>query len=208
MKKYSVIVFDLGNVLLPFDYSVMIKRFDQVEKGLGQKFAAYYRDNYDIHRRFERGEYSVDEFTEIMLAVLDHKISKDDFYEMYSDIFTVNEELVASLPELKKNFRLVLLSNTNAIHQKYGWGRYHFLKHFDKLILSHEVGAVKPEEEIYKAVEVFTQKKAQEHFYVDDIMEYISAAKALGWEAVQFMGNKELFEEFDKQGIKWRSETA
>lgn len=142
MKKYSVIVFDLGNVLLPFDYNVIIKGFDQIQSGLGSKFASYYKTNYDVHRKFERGEYSVEDFTEIMLTVLDHKVSREDFYKIYSEIFTVNKKLVAVLPELKKNFRLVLLSNTNAIHQKYGWGGYEFLKYFDKLVLSHEVGAV------------------------------------------------------------------
>ncbi len=202
MKKYSVIVFDLGNVLLPFDYNVVMKGFDQIEKGLGSKFFEYYRDNYEVHRRFERGEYSVDEFTEIMLTVLEHKVSRETFYEIYSNIFTINEELTAALPELKKNFRLVLLSNTNAIHQKYGWERYDFLRHFDKLILSHEVGAVKPEEKIYRAVEAFTQRPSHEHIYIDDILEYVLAARALGWEAVQFVGNEKLFEEFKKRGIK------
>lgn len=201
MKKYSVIVFDLGNVLLPFDYNNVIRGFDRIEKGLGSKFAAYFKDNYEVHRKFERGEYSVDDFTEIMLTVLDHKVSKESFYEIYSNIFKVNEKLVAALPGLKKNFRLVLLSNTNAIHQKYGWGRYDFLKYFDKLILSHEVSSVKPETEIYKAVEAFTQKSPHEHFYVDDILEYVSAARALGWDGIQFVGNEELFQELGKRGI-------
>jgi len=201
MKKYSVIVFDLGNVLLPFDYNDVIKGFDQIEEGLGLKFASYYKDNYDVHRKFERGEYTVENFTEIMLDVLDHKVSKDSFYKIYSDIFTVNHGLVATLPLLKKNYQLVLLSNTNAIHQKYGWGNSEFLKYFDKLILSHEVGAVKPETKIYKAVEAFTQKPPQEHLYVDDILEYVSAAKELDWDAVQFTGNEELFEELKKRGI-------
>jgi putative hydrolase of the HAD superfamily len=201
MNKYSVIVFDLGNVLLPFDYNVIISKFDRIERGLGSKFAAYYKDNYNVHRRFERGEFTPDKFVEIMLDVLDHKMSGEAFCEAYSKIFTVNEKLVAALPVLKKNCQLVLLSNTNAIHQKFGWGAYEFLKLFDKLILSHEVHAVKPEKEIYEAVESFTQKSPQEHFYVDDVPEYVAAARKLGWDAVQFVGNKRLFEEFKKREL-------
>ncbi len=203
MKKYSAIVFDLGNVLLPFDYNIVIAGFEQIEKGLGTKFATYYRDNYAVHRKFERGEYSLDDFTEMMLNVLDGKVGRESFHEIYSNIFSVNEELVSALPGLKENFQLVLLSNTNAIHQKYGWERYDFLRYFDKLILSHEVGAVKPEAKIYKAVEEYTRKPPGEHFYVDDILEYVSAARELGWEAVQFSGNERLFEEFSKRGISW-----
>jgi glucose-1-phosphatase len=203
MRKYSVIVFDLGNVLLPFDYNVVINGFDQVKTGLGSKFANYYKNNYEVHRKFERGEYTVDDFTEIMLDVLDHEVSKESFYDIYSNIFTVNERLVSVLPALKRNYQLVLLSNTNAIHKKYGWGNYEFLKYFDELVLSHEVGAVKPDARIYRAVEAFTQKPHQEHFYTDDILEYISAAHKLGWDAVQFVGNEGLFGEFDKREIRW-----
>ncbi|MFZ1080393.1 MAG: HAD family phosphatase [Candidatus Kryptoniota bacterium] len=204
-QEHTIIVFDLGNVLLPFDYRKMIERFEQIEVGLGKKFADFYKTHYDVHRKFERGEYSVEEFTEILLNVLEHKISNETFYEIYSKIFSVNEELVAAMPALKRNYGLVLLSNTNAIHQKYGWERYEFLEYFDKLILSHEVGAVKPETKIYKAVEAFTRKPSQEHFYIDDILEYISAAKKLGWDAVQFVGNEKLFEEFTKHGIVYHS---
>ncbi len=206
--KYSVIVFDLGNVLLPFDYSDVIKGFNQIEEGLGMKFASYYRNNYEVHRKFERGEYTVEKFTEIMLDVLDRKMSKDVFYKVYSQIFTVNDKLVAVLPALKRNYRLVLLSNTNAIHQEYGWKNYGFLKYFDKMVLSHEVGAVKPETEIYKTVEAFTKKAPQEHLYIDDILEYVSAARGLGWDAVQFVGNENLFDEFRKRGILFESNSV
>jgi len=54
-------------------------------------------------------------------------------------------DVVALLPEIKKNYKLYLVSNTNSIHQKYGYQHYEFLKIFDKLFLSHEVGFVKPE---------------------------------------------------------------
>ncbi len=200
-RKYSVIVFDLGNVLLPFDYKIIIGKLEKVKKGLGEKFATFYRDNYEIHRRFERGEMSVDEFTEIILDVLENEVRKEDFFEIYSKVFTVNEKLVEKLPVLKKNYKLVLLSNTNAIHQRYGWQENQFIKFFDKLILSHEVGAVKPEEKIYRAVEAFTGAPPSEHFYIDDISEYVEGGKRAGWDAVQFVGNEELFKEFEKRGI-------
>lgn len=202
-QKYSVIVSDLGNVLLPFDYKNIIQRLDGVEKGLGEKFVLFYKENYDIHRRYERGDMSSEEFTDVMLDVIDHRVSREEFFDIYSKIFTVNTDLVAVLPVLKKQYRLVLLSNTNGIHQRYGWQDNEFLKNFDKLVLSHEVGAVKPEEKIYRAVEEFTQAPSAEHFYIDDIADYVAGARKIGWDAVQFVGNKDLFAEFDRRGIKW-----
>ena len=202
-QKYSAIVFDLGNVLLPFDYSIILDNFEKVRSGLGKNFADFYKSNYGVHRKFERGDLSEEKFTDTMLNVLDHEVTKQEFYRIYSEIFTVNEELVGKLPILKRKYELVLLSNTNSIHQKYGWGSYSFLSNFDKLVLSHEVLAVKPEEKIYRAVEAFTSVPSDEHFYIDDVLEYVNAAKTLGWHAAQFVGNDALFGEFRRRGIRF-----
>jgi len=185
-RKYSVIVFDLGNVLIPFDYNILIGKFNGIEPGLGIKFIKYYRSNYSIHRDFERGFISEKEFISKMLSVIDNRIDAKTFCKYYADIFKENEEVVSLLPILKNNYKLFLLSNTDSIHQKYGWQQYDFLKHFDKLILSHETGAVKPEEKIYLAVEEASGYPAEEHIFIDDVEEYVNAAKKFGWDGIHF----------------------
>lgn len=186
-RKYSAVVFDLGNVLIPFDYSIIIKKLNEVEDGLGESFYKKYQTDYHVHRQLETWELSTEEFLDIMMEWTNHKITKENFCEIYSNIFTVNENVVSLLPELKKKYKLVLLSNTNYIHQKYGWEKYEFLKYFDKLILSHEVGAIKPQEKIYRTVEAFTQLPSEEHIFIDDVLEYVEGAKKCGWDAVQFL---------------------
>ena len=190
--QYSAIVFDLGNVLLPFDYNFAINELNKIEKGLGDKFIEFYNSNYQFHRDFESSKISELSFINKMLEVVGHKIDPDTFCKLFSEIFTLNEDMVSLLPVLKKNYKLFLLSNTNSIHQKYGWQKYEFLKYFDQLILSHEVGAIKPEEKIYKAVENASGYPAKEHFYIDDIQEYVDAAIELGWDAIQFVGYEKL----------------
>lgn len=200
-RKYSVIVFDLGNVLIPFDYNIMINRLDSVEEGLGKQFMEHYRANYHIHRKFERGELTNDEFIDLMLKSCNGSLDRETFCRYYSEIFSLNSDVAALLPELKKKYRIVLLSNTNDIHRQYGYKQYEFLKYFDKLILSHEVGAVKPEPEIYKAVEEFTQASPEEHIFIDDVLEYVEGAKKMGWDAVQFTGYEQLVKDFNARGI-------
>ncbi len=192
--KYSAIVFDLGNVLIPFDYTPAINKLNQIQTGLGDRFAEFYKSNYSFHRDFERGSIPETSFINKMLEVVDHKIDAETFCRIFSDIFTLNEEVISLLPILKNNYKLFLLSNTNSIHKKYGWQKYEFLKYFDKLILSHEVGSVKPEEKIYRAVEEASGFPSEEHFYIDDIQEYVDAAIKLGWDAVQFVDYHKLVE--------------
>jgi len=200
-RKYSVIVFDLGNVLLPFNYELAAKKLNKIDPGLGLRFWKYYTDNYHLHRGFERGDISEEDFLHKMLEALEYKISREVFFELYSKIFTVNEDVAGLLPELKKKYMLVLLSNTNTIHRKYGWQEYGFLKLFDKLILSYEVNALKPESAIYESVEKFTKKPPGEHIFIDDVEEYAESARKAGWDAVWFNGYENLIEEFKKRKI-------
>ncbi|OGU57325.1 MAG: haloacid dehalogenase [Ignavibacteria bacterium RBG_13_36_8] len=201
-SKISVIVFDLGNVLIPFDYHKVLGKFESIESGLGKKFGELYTDNYHVHRQFEKSEISADKFLEIVLGWLDHKIKKEEFCRVYSSLFTIDEKMVSLLPKLKQNYKLVLISNTNYIHWKYGWKDYDFIKLFDKCILSYEVGSIKPEEKIYKAVEQFTNVSADQHFYTDDSEEYVGAAKKLGWDAVRFTGYDDYVRELKVRGVK------
>ncbi len=203
MNKPSVkvIVFDLGNVLIPFDYKLAINNFNKISPGLGEKFYDYYFNHYEIHRAFERGELPEKEFINQMLEVLEHKVDREKFCKFYSEIFSINENVAGLLPKLKSGYRLVLLSNTNSIHKKYGWEKYGFLKYFEKLILSHEVNALKPEEKIYRAVEKYTLEESSFHFFIDDVEEYVSGAKKCGWSAVQFTGYEDLITELSRYNI-------
>jgi len=200
-RKYSVIVSDLGNVLIPFDYMIAFNKLEKIEKGLGQRFLDQYKENYDFHRRFECGFISEDEFLTKLSGFINDKVNRETLIDAYSNIFTVNEDVVSLLPELKKKYRLVLLSNTNIIHQKYAWSKYDFINYFEKLILSHEVGACKPEEKIYKAVEEYTKLPPEEHIFIDDIFEYAEGAKKMGWDAIQFINYEQLVEELKKREI-------
>lgn len=200
-RKYSAIVFDLGNVLIPFDYRIAIDNLNKIEDGLGNRFIEFYKSNYHLHRDFEKGIIPESDFIKTIIKAAKNKIDEETFKKYYSDIFSVNDDVVSLLPTLREKYKLFLLSNTNSIHQKYGWQKYKFLKYFDKLILSHEVGSVKPEEKIYREVEMASGLPSAEHFYIDDIREYVDAAKNLGWDAVQFVSYKQLLGDLKRRNI-------
>ncbi len=194
-NKISVVVFDLGNVLIPFDYNIFLKELDSRQKGLGDEFAKKYKEHPEVHHDFETGKSSKFDFLATMMEWTNYQFGEEDFCFQFSNIFSVNEKVANLLPVLKKNYTLVLLSNTNEIHMEYGWSKYGFLENFDKMILSHQVGAAKPDEKIYKAVEEFTNKPPEEHIFIDDIEEYSNAAKLMGWDSITFTGYDRLVSE-------------
>jgi len=191
-RKYSAIVFDLGQVLLRFDYKFFVEKVNQNKPGIGEQFLDLYKKNYDVHRDFEKGLISEKDFISKMLGYLGHVIDEETFCRYWSDIFSPNNDVIALLPILKKNYKLYLVSNTNSIHKKFGYEHYEFLKLFDKLILSHEVKFIKPEEEIYREVEKVSGFPSEEHIFIDDILEYVDAAKRIGWDGIQFVGYDDL----------------
>ena len=191
-RKYSAIVFDLGQVLLRFDYKFFVEKVNQNKPGIGEQFLELYKKNYDVHRDFEKGLISEKDFISELLGYLEHVIDEETFCKYWSDIFSSNDDVIALLPILKKNYKLYLVSNTNSIHKKFGYEHYEFLKLFDKLILSHEVKFIKPEEEIYREVEKVSGFSSEEHIFIDDILEYVDAAKRIGWDGIQFVGYDDL----------------
>jgi len=201
INNYSVIVFDLGNVLLPFSYEAAIISLNNKSAGLGFQFVQYYKQNREVLREYERGNITDNEFLNYVVKGLDNKVTKEEFIQYFAKVFTVDEKLVSLLPKLKEKYTLVLLSNTNAIHEKYGWKNYEFIKYFDKLILSYQVKALKPELKIYKSAEAYTNKPPQEHIFIDDIEENVLGAKAAGWDALLYTNYDKLIADFKERNI-------
>ena len=69
------------------------------------------------------------------------------------------------------------------------------------MILSHEVGAAKPDRKIYEAVQNITGEKPEAHLFIDDIEENVDGARSLGWDGIQFTGYDNLISEFEKRNI-------
>jgi epoxide hydrolase-like predicted phosphatase len=191
----KALIFDLGNVLIFFDWKIAERRLNEIQEGLGTLTTKFLKENNSIIKNLEKGKLTEDEFLNMIKSHLNSKIDKITIAKIFSEIFWENSELTKLLPELRKNYKLFLLSNTNIIHRKFGWDHYNFLKNFDKLFLSYEVGFAKPEEEIYQLVIHSIDLNPSEVLYIDDIEEYVNAAKNLGWNAVQFKSNEKLIED-------------
>jgi putative hydrolase of the HAD superfamily len=107
------------------------------------------------------------------------------------------------LTGLAARYRLMLLSNTNAIHFEMLRASHPMLRHFHDLVLSYEVKAMKPGPEIFETAIQRAGCRAEECFYTDDIEANVRAARSLGMDAVQFESAVQLEREFETRGIRW-----
>jgi glucose-1-phosphatase len=198
---HRAIIFDLGKVLLHFDFGrgfrALAERCPHAACDIPQRITAGLVD------RFETGRIGPREFFTEFSRQIELSAGYDEFCEIWNGIFT--ETLIPEnmLEGLASRYRLLLLSNTNAIHFEMIRRTYPMLRHFHDLVLSYEVGAAKPHVEIFQEAVRRAGCRPEECFYTDDIPKFVDAARALGIDAVQFRSRDQLEQELTARGITW-----
>ncbi len=201
---YKAVIFDLGQTVIPFDisrgYAALAPycSLDRAEMRRRVSGAAIIRD-------FEVGRVTPQEFVEQFSSVLGLNLRYEQFCELWSSIFLpeplVPEELLAGL---RQRYRLLALSNTNSIHFEVVRQRYPILRHFDELVLSFEVGSMKPEPDIYRVAVERAGCHPNEILCIDDMPEYVEAGRRAGLDAVQFRGAEQVKQDLRERGIEWQ----
>lgn len=199
----KTVIFDLGKVLIPFDFSrgyrAMEKLCDYPAAEIRQRIAAT-----DLVHRFETGLVEPLDFVEQLSRQLDLRVTYQQFCDIWSSIFLQDELVPESLlAGIGERYRMLVLSNTNAIHFAMVRQSYPMLRHFDDFILSYEVKAMKPAPAIYREAIARAQCRPEECFYTDDIAAYVEGARQQGIDAVQFQSGEQLERELAARGIRW-----
>jgi len=197
------LIFDLGKVILPFDFNRGYRAMEEI-CGLAAADIPTRIGSTDLVIRFETGLVSPKDFVAELTALLGLRVNYDQFCELWSSIF-LPETLIpdSMLESLSRRYRMLLLSNTNAIHFSMIRERYPFVRHFDDLVLSHEVKAMKPSPVIYREAIARAGCPAEECFFTDDIAAYVEGARKEGIDAVQFVSLEKLQEDLRARGIEW-----
>lgn len=195
------VIFDLGNVLLNYDAEKAAKQFAAacgvpVKKLWGHFFTS------SVEKAYTRGEISCREFYAHARKVFKIPVTYAAFRNYWNDIFWENEGMQPLLAKLKKHYPLYLISNTNRMHFEHIKKKFKVLKHFKKTFPSHEVGARKPEREIYKRVLSKIRLKPEETVFIDDMPDFVAGARKAGMYAIQFKGKEKLIRDLKKMGIK------
>lgn len=191
-KKYDCLIFDLGNVVLGFDYNRAIRKLRQKSDVDDKKAHELFFDS-DLTKMHDKGLISSRGFYKKVKNELGLKLGFGEFASFWNEIFFENKLVTHLIRKIKKNYRLLLLSNTNKLHFDYIKKKFDVIKLFDEIIVSYKAHALKPEPEIYK----LAIKKARTHpnkiLYTDDREDLVEAARsAHGIDAVIFKNAEDL----------------
>ena len=199
----KTVIFDLGKVLIHFDFQPGYRSLEEFcpysAAQIPQRMAST-----GLVERFETGLVEPRAFFDELRGILDLRVDYEGFRGIWNGIFT--EPLIPEslLEGLAARYRLLLLSNTNALHFEMLRERYYpLLRHFHGLVLSHEVHAMKPNPEIYRVAIQRAGCLPGECFYTDDIPAFVEAGRAMGLDAVQFENLAQLERELTARRIRW-----
>jgi len=197
---YKAIILDLGRVLVNFDFARGYQAL--------QPFCPY--SAAEIPKRlattrlvedFETGLVEPHDFVAQMGALLGFSLDYRQFCAIWGSIFAETLVPESLLESLAARYRLVMLSNTNAIHFQMIREAYPLVRHFHELVLSYEVKAMKPRREIFERAIERAGCQPEECFYTDDIEAYVAVARQLGIDAEQFRGLPQLRADLRSRGI-------
>jgi putative hydrolase of the HAD superfamily len=197
-----LILCDLGNVLLNFDHRIAVRR---ILPYCAKSFDEVYQLFFDSPstKDYEEGKISTRLFfRRVQRALGLRELAYRDFCTFWSEIFFDAIGMIAWLEELKKDFRLHLVSNINELHYRYI--RKNFPRHldvFDDIFLSYEVGHRKPHRAIYAQAIRASSCKASEVLYIDDREDLVRAAARQGIRSVPFRNVEDCRRLFKEMGI-------
>lgn len=197
----KTIFFDLGNVIIPFDFRPAFTQMARVCNCSAAEIPQRIRST-DLIFRFETGRIAGPEFVAELSALIELRMSYQEFCNLWTSIF-LPEPLVPEmlLTHLRAGHRLMLLSNTNPIHFQMIQAFYPLMRHFHDSVLSYEVGAVKPSSKIFEAAIARAGCRPEECFFTDDLAVNIEAARKHGIDAVQFGSAAQIERELGARGV-------
>ena len=172
-------LFDIGNVILKFDFSGVLKKTLALSEVRDPIDATAQIDRIKVG--YEDGQIDRATFLRGVFDVLRYRGTEAQFIAAWEDIFTPNEPMVALVEQLHERFPLYLLSNTSDIHRDFIFQRYPFFQRFAGGIYSYEVKSSKPARDIYEIAQRQLGIEPPSTFFIDDLLPNIETARSLGF---------------------------
>ena len=178
------VVFDLGKVLVDFDYSIAARKIAARGK-LPVGEINHFISQSPLLFRYETGLMTTEQFYCEVCAATGFSGGPEEFGQCFADIFVPIPPMVQLQATLRRSgLPAYIFSNTNDLAVGHIRRNFPFFANFDGYILSYEHGAMKPDAKLYEAVERYCGRQGAEILYLDDRPENISAGDARGWQVI------------------------
>lgn len=190
MHTVDTLILDLGGVLIDVDYAATARAFHQ--QGVPDFERSYSKARQtDIFDRFETGELAPAGFRQAVRGLLGVDLPDDAIDACWNAMLgTIPPERIALVEQLKEHYRVLLLSNTNAIHVPAFEAIIHrdlgiadFKALFHGAYYSCDMGMRKPDEAIFHHVVHRHEADPTRTLFIDDSIQHVEGARRAGLQA-------------------------
>lgn len=183
----QTIIFDFGGVIINLDLNQCIRNFKQLGlENFEENLSLFGQKGFFL--QYEKGEIDTDQFRAGIRSLTSNPLSNQEIDNAWcSFLCDIPEKRLLLLNELRKRFRVVMLSNTNPLHIEVSAER-EFRKigktlndFFDYAYLSYKMKLAKPYPEIFRKVLETEQVEAHQCLFLDDGVKNIEQAQEMGF---------------------------
>lgn len=180
----KAIIFDCFGVLLGNAYKTHLMEVEQEDPERAKEIRA-------INHASDMGILSREETAEYISSLFG--MEAEEFLEEQNQVEVPNRQLLDYIAELKKDYKLALLSNISSrdrLSIRFQNGELD--SHFDTIVASGDEGYVKPQPEIYEIAATRLGVTPSECVMIDDIAEFCEGARQVGMQAIQYQTNQQI----------------
>jgi glucose-1-phosphatase len=186
-KSIKNLIFDFGGVICNIDVKRAERRF--VELGFkDDDYDSPFSGSKKLFGEIETGSISSQQFREGLKKYFLNPVTDAQIDEAWNDLLLdIPEPRIRLLEDLRKHYRIFLLSNTNEIHylcysenfrRKFGYADFDAL--FEKAYFSYRIGLKKPSPEIFRYVLEDSLLDPAETLFIDDTLVHVEGAGKAG----------------------------
>lgn len=185
LSKTKTIILDLGGVIINIEPQIAFQNFAALANISLSSVMDLFKSE-DIFHKHEIGELSDENFYKILQEKLDIADLNQIKGAWNSLLLDIPKERIDLIIELRKSYKLILLSNTNSIHiefiNNYLLDIYNTSldQLFDDVYLSHLINLRKPQKEIYEHVIHHSNIAASSSIFIDDVFVNANSATLVG----------------------------
>ncbi len=188
LSSIKNIIFDLGGVMIDLDRKRCVDSFTRIGFPEADNLIDFYHPA-DFFQRLERGEITVEELCDIIRskASCSEALTNEAICEAYSDFLVeIPVFKLRLLDQLReRGFRLYALSNINEVvmpkvKELFAADGKTMDDYFDKAYLSFEMGALKPDPQIFEQLIADSGIDPAESLFIDDSVHNIEAGAKFG----------------------------
>lgn len=200
--QIDTVIFDLGKVLVDYDWKQLLLDLDYDEETAAQVSKAVF-----LSDDWEEGDRGIRSKEEILASFIQNN---PDYETQIREVFDRIGETIHCYPytehwldQLKNNnYKLYFLSNYSESMHEQSIRELSFLSKMDGGYFSYQLKCMKPEPEIYKKLIKDYSLIPGKCVFIDDRFENISEAKAQGLNAILFTHRKEAIDKLRKMGVE------